>query len=195
MWTIAGVLKIGTSGILIKIQTFYSGKCIWKCHLPKWRPSFLTLIVLSYDDDPNHVPCMGSTSSWKVEWCHQIPQLLLSCIVSYFYKGVPHCWKCLIEFISFKPFAICANLVPGSLQTDLPNWWIACLQIPPSKWHLPTLWHQNGRGMVRIWLLHGNTFCIADPLWREPLMASKFPSQRASNAELWCLFVNVWMIN
>ena len=59
----------------------------------------------------------------KLRWPHIGPTWILS---------APH-WAnvgptCLVIWV-----AICDNLVPGSLPTDHPNWWIACQSDPPSQ--------------------------------------------------------------
>ena len=41
---------------------------------------------------------------------------------------------------------------------------------------------------------HGNTFCIAGPLWGKSIGYHVFPSQRASNVDLWYLLL-AWTSN
>ena len=50
-WNIAGLVSIGPLGtnfneMWIEIQNFHSWKCLWKCHLPNWRPLCPGVVVV-----------------------------------------------------------------------------------------------------------------------------------------------------
>ena len=62
----------------LKFKSFHSRKCIWKCCLQKWRPSCLSLNVLSlFLRSKNSVDKLSALGP-VMTWCHQVTSQRLS---------------------------------------------------------------------------------------------------------------------